>query len=243
MPTHGKNFFSPAIAKSDLESFLADGKILLNIGKPFHLEGIGTLQKNRSGTYEFFPGLPLTEKIENFTIDKESKPPNTKQPYEHDYNPVAANSQSGRTIWIVLAILVGLTAIIWGGYTLYNNNTDDDGVQAGAMKHSESAPIQTDTVQVKPIDTAAVTTPAAPPATTITPSVQAYKFIFRLASKNYVINRYNDLKASNPGLGWDTKDSVVYRLYVSVPAAPSDTARIRDSLRSWYGTKKVFIEQ
>lgn len=231
------------LAESDLESFLADGKILLNIGKPFHLEGIGTLQKNRSGTYEFFPGLPLTEKIENFTIDKESRPPNTKQPYEHDYNPVAANSQSGRTIWIVLAILVGLTAIIWGGYTLYNNNTDDDGGQPGATKTPEPAPIQTDTVQIKPIDTPTVTTSAAPTVTTAAPSVQSYKFIFRLASKNYVINRYNDLKPANPGLNWDTKDSVVYRLYLSIPATPSDTARIRDSLKQWYGTKKVIIEE
>ena len=54
------------LAESDLESFISDGKILLNIGKPFHLEGIGTLQKSRAGTYEFYPGLPLLEKLENF---------------------------------------------------------------------------------------------------------------------------------------------------------------------------------
>ena len=230
------------LAESDLESFLADGKILLNIGKPFHLEGIGTLHKNRSGIYEFFPGLPLTEKLENFTIEKEVRPGNTKQPYEHDYNPVSSNSQAGRTVWIVLAILVGLTAIIWGGYTLYNNNTDDEGTQAVTTKSPEPVPVQADTVQNNTIDSATVTTPAAPIVTSTAPSVQSYKFIFRLASKNYVINRYNDLKTSNPALGWDTKDSIVYRLYVTVPATPSDTARIRDSLRSWYGTKKVIIE-
>ena len=33
------------LAISDLESYLADGKILLNIGKPFQLEGIGSLIK------------------------------------------------------------------------------------------------------------------------------------------------------------------------------------------------------
>jgi len=32
-------------------------------------------------------------------------------------------------------------------------------------------------------------------------------------------------------------------LYLSIPAAPSDTARIRDSLKEWYGAKKVIIEQ
>ena len=232
------------LAESDLESFVSDGKILLNIGKPFHLEGIGTLQKGRSGMYEFYPGLPLTEKLENFTIERETKPPNTKQPYEHDYNPVASNSQSGRTVWIVLAILVGLTAIIWGGYTLYNKNTDDNGKSSDVTKTPEPAPVPMDTVQNRVIDTPAVTTPQPSPVVPeITASIQSYKFIFRLASKDYVIRRYNDLKPSSPGLNWDTKDSVVYRLYVSIPAAASDTARIRDSLRSWYGTKKIIIEQ
>ena len=32
------------LAESDLDSFLSDGKILLNIDKPFHIEGIGSLQ-------------------------------------------------------------------------------------------------------------------------------------------------------------------------------------------------------
>ena len=62
------------LAESDLESFLSEGKILLNIGKPFHLDGIGTLQKNRTGNYEFYPGLPLLEKLENFSLERESKP-------------------------------------------------------------------------------------------------------------------------------------------------------------------------
>ncbi|MEO8584037.1 MAG: hypothetical protein ABI415_09590, partial [Flavitalea sp.] len=44
------------LAVSDLDSFLTDGKILLNIGKPFQLEGIGSLLKTKTGVYEFTPG-------------------------------------------------------------------------------------------------------------------------------------------------------------------------------------------
>ena len=29
---------------------------MLNIGKPFHLEGIGTITKNKSGKFDFTPG-------------------------------------------------------------------------------------------------------------------------------------------------------------------------------------------
>ena len=52
------------LAESDLETFVADGKLMLNIGKPFHIEGIGTLQKNREGVYEFTPGQPVVQRLE-----------------------------------------------------------------------------------------------------------------------------------------------------------------------------------
>ncbi|MGZ5135823.1 MAG: hypothetical protein ACXWCG_11760, partial [Flavitalea sp.] len=74
-------------------------------------------------------------------------------------------------------------------------------------------------------------------------STKPYKFIFRFASKNYVIKRYNELKLSNPNIFWDTKDSITYRLYVAMPVTSSDTSRIRDSLMEWYGTRKIVIEQ
>lgn len=55
------------LAESDLDSFLSDGKILLNIGKPFHFEGIGYLQKNKEGTYEFTAGEPMLQRLEIFS--------------------------------------------------------------------------------------------------------------------------------------------------------------------------------
>ena len=192
----------------------------------------------------FYPGLPLTEKLENFMMEKDPKPAAVKQPYEQDYNPAATNNQSGRTVWIVFAILIGLTAIIWGGYTLYNNNTDDEGDQAVVPATPEQVTPLPDTTQAKVADT---TTVVANTSRQVVEAVsssgsQTYKFIIRTASKNYVMNRYNDLKASTPTLNWDTKDSIVYRLFLTLPATPGDTARIRDSLQSWYGAKKVIIE-
>lgn len=230
------------LAESDLESFLSDGKILLNIGKPFHLEGIGTLQKSRSGAYEFNPGLPLLEKLENFLVDKDSKTANTKQNYERDYSTPSKNNQSGKTIGIVVAILVGLGAIIWGGYSLYNSNTDNEGVQAKNPNSVETVTPPPDTTQNNNTDSANIAASSSPAVSTAITSGKPYKFIFRLASKNYVLKRYSDLKQANPNVNWDTKDSIVYRLYVVIPAAASDTARIRDSLQLWYGTKKVTIE-
>ncbi|MBC7849032.1 MAG: hypothetical protein H7Y31_04820, partial [Chitinophagaceae bacterium] len=52
------------LAESDLDSFVSEGKILLNIGKPMYIEGIGSLHKNKDGKFEFSHGQPMTERTE-----------------------------------------------------------------------------------------------------------------------------------------------------------------------------------
>jgi len=232
------------LAKSDLESFLSEGKILLNMGKPFHLDGIGTLHKIKDGVYEFHPGLPLLDRLENFLAEKDNKPDNKAQPFEQDYSTQSKNNNSGRIIWIVLAILVGLSAIIWGGYSLYNNNTNNQGAEANYSNPMETPTPNADTMQNSRIDSATSNPDTSSLVNVVVPLTKPYKFIFRTArNKNYVINRFNDLKLSTPNLYWDTRDSVTYRLYLSITAVPQDTTHIRDSLQMWYGTKKVIIEQ
>lgn len=231
------------LAESDIESFLSEGKILLNIGKPFHLEGIGTLLKGRTGTYEFHPGLPLIDRLENFFPEKDTKA--AKQSYDNEYGAVSKSNSSGRTVWVVLSILVGLTAIIWGGYSLYNRDTGDDGTVgsenvAGTQPVSATLP---DTTRATRADSASIIADS-PQVKTNTAAPGLYKFIIRSArNKNYILKRYNDLRSSTANLYWDTKDSVVYRLYLAISSSPADTSRIRDSLQSWYGSKKVTVEQ
>lgn len=241
------------LAESDIESFLSEGKILLNIGKPFHLEGIGTLLKSRTGTYEFNAGLPLLDRLENIFPEKDTKAA-SRQSYEMEYNAAAKGNNQGKAIWVVLAIVVGLGAIIWGGYSLYNRNTDNegnDGAAANTNPSTNTEPVATpspDTAVITTADSLNVRADSLPATSTAVlnnnTASGTYKFIFRTTrSKNYIINRYNDLKSSTANLYWDTKDSVTYRLYLTIPSTPADTARIRDSLQSWYGTKKVIIEQ
>ena len=236
------------LAESDLESFLSEGKILLNIGKPFHLEGIGTLLKSRAGTYEFNAGLPLHDRLENIFPEKDARAA-SKQSYEVDSGNAPRNNSSGRMMWVVLATIVGLGAIIWGGYSLYNNNTNNDGL--ASVNHANKAE-ESDANAQQPVSTLPDTTQVradsvnrtASPITANAVAAGTYKFIFRTSrNKDYVIKRYNDLKSSTPNLFWDTKDSIIYRLYLTIPASPADTVRIRDSLQSWYGTKRVVIEQ
>ena len=52
------------LASADLDSFITLGKQFLNIGKPFIIEGLGTLEKNQSGVITFKPGVFVSPRIE-----------------------------------------------------------------------------------------------------------------------------------------------------------------------------------
>ena len=52
------------LATSDLESYSILGREYLNIGKPFLIEGLGTLEKTQFGTYEFLQGTTVNPKLE-----------------------------------------------------------------------------------------------------------------------------------------------------------------------------------
>src|SRR5688500_4446408 len=52
------------LATSDLESYTILGREYLNIGKPFPIEGLGTLQKNQNGQYEFIQGNSVNARLQ-----------------------------------------------------------------------------------------------------------------------------------------------------------------------------------
>ncbi len=55
-----------SLAASDLESMLQLAKQFINIGKPFTLEGVGSIQKKTSGDYEFLPALVTADQIREY---------------------------------------------------------------------------------------------------------------------------------------------------------------------------------
>lgn len=224
------------LAESDLDSFLSDGKILLNIGKPFHIEGIGYLQKNREGLYEFTPGDIAVHRPENTTHDQGTETTRSKSFYTGDVQ----EQNSVRKILIGAGVIAGIVLIVWGGYYLYNRNASpaaaaDTAVSTGPdMDSAGSTNILLDSVKNIINSTA---------ESVNTPATGTYKFVIeRTANKARALRRYNQIRENLTDVKMETKDSVVYSLYFLLPAQPSDTTRIKDSLRIWYGRKQVFIE-
>ena len=260
------------LAESDLETFVADGKLMLNIGKPFHIEGIGTLQKNREGVYEFTPGHPVVQRLEAPPpltnaehLDSANKP---KKKSVFDEDPNEARNAQIRRVAIVIGVIVGVGIIVWGGYSLFSNkvktdpktaaastaNSEDTQPQASSYLSNINDPkkqlenvINKDSIllhEAAKADTGNNYAQATTPAASVaTGPSKMYKYVLQTTrSKTTAVNMLNRLK---PKVQLETADSVLFKIVISLPGTPADTTRIKDSLRFWYWgarDKQVTIE-
>lgn len=239
------------LAESDLESFVGDGKLLLNIGKPFHIEGIGTLLKNRNGVFEFTPGEPLLERLESVQPIKErdkgreketDKSAQKKSVFDEDYYPHESGGVGSRKLIILGGIILGLAVVIWGGYSLYNKKVEP----AAAITNTNI--LEADSANAQVEDSAARAKAIADSllaANSIAPG--SYKFIFETTNnKRRALRRHLQVNDISPGIKLESNaDSTQFNIYVVLPALATDTSRLKDSLNAWYyGSRplKVTIE-
>lgn len=218
------------LAESDLESFLSDGKILLNIGRPFYFEGMGSLQKNRQGYYDFFPGSPLVDRLEvnrdqQLTEFQETTPNFPQQ------------SNNTRRVLMIVAVLVGLLAVIMGGYYMYNRNQSPGLPDGQALQ--DSTVISQDSLATI-ADNTRVNTQISPIDTT---NAAGFKYVVQtIYGKAQGLSRLAEMKSSNTSVQMVANaDSSQFRLYITIPSTPTDTTRMKDSLQRIYSNNKVEI--
>ncbi len=226
------------LAESDLESYLSDGKLLLNIGKPFFLEGIGTLQKLREGTYEFVPGTPIIERLEG---DKPGEKTAKKRPaFDSGYSQIEPDNNSSRKALIGVVLALGLAAVIWGGYSLYNRNTEP--LMPAAIEDREpevTPPVKQDSL-VTIVDSSTSVPATTPVAPAVTSEPGSYRFVLEVpVTKTRALKRINQLALVSPRMMLQTNaDSTSFMIYVDLPGTAADTSRIKDSLNAWYWGRK-----
>ena len=229
------------LAVADLESFLTLGFELLNIGKPFHLEGIGTLTKGQEGRIEFMPGEYTISRIEDSRAEGH-KHVRKKQPVHEEPHFEARPQQAGsRKLIVTLAIFVGLIIIGWGGYQLYKKNSlgsAERDIAAVDAKNKEQDSIRNlkmadslDAIQKKlAVEKARSDSPVM-------------KFIIlQTHNKEHALKRYNQLLSFRLKINLETQDSSYFKVFFSFPALLKDTIRIKDSLEREYA-HKVVIEK
>lgn len=231
------------LIRSDLESYLANIKQFINLGKPYTIEGIGTLSKNNQGNYEFTPG--------NFLPAKEELNPK-RENAEHNY-PVRSQWNAGKilvTILIVIAALSALGGIGWGvSNLLAKRQTSDQSEQQQSFNDTISQ-IATDTLTrvTTPVSSSPNDTSTIMPAVSTKPTRDsvAYKMIFEITPlKERAHRRTMQLRSYGTVNKYDTihdNDIVKYRLFVPVKIRSSDTTRVKDSLATFLGSQ-VHIEK
>lgn len=228
-----------ALASADLESHLEIARQFLNIGKPFLFEGIGSLTKLQAGGYGFTPGAPVSERSA-ITPQKDKAedlhPQETSEGFKNIFYAPKKNTNHRKTLFIFL-LIAGLALALWGGYTVYKKTTRKknevavEDKQANENSTDTNRQMQfTDSITSNKQDS--LVNPPAPAAVTVNPG--NYKFIVETAGKERALKRYGLLKGFGLNINMETRDSVTFRLFFVLPAAPADTLRLVDSLRRLY---------
>lgn len=224
------------LAQSDLDSYTMLAMQFLNIGKPFFIEGVGTLNKVKEGILVFQGGTPMSVKTSDLTEKQADAKNNTAY---FDNKPSDGNAGANmKRLLVFLAVATTLGLIIWGGLYLYESNT----------AASEAAPVTVaaDTsALIKAQDTAAITVTDStlmPPLSTSPPASQAaastlsageYKFVFETTNKARALKRYEYLRQFSK-TQIETTDSITYKLFMVLARSAADTTRVKDSLNAWY---------
>jgi hypothetical protein len=121
-----------SLAAADLDFFLTTGRQLLNIGKPFYLEGIGTLLKNKEGRLDFTPGDYLVPKLEDLSHPERRVAPErgtaaAAKAKTYDEPPrEEPRGNNARQTLLLLGIIAGIAIIAFGGYYLYKRNNNPE---------------------------------------------------------------------------------------------------------------------
>ena len=226
-----------ALAAADLDSHLSLIQQFVNIGKPFLLEGIGSLVKIRSGEYAFSSGEILPEKMSTYTAREISATSSTSESFSDYKKPMNTGTATNwRKPAVILLILAGIGLAVWGGYTVYKRTTAKN---RSAKKEDEVLTAKKDETVLVPgttrqhIDTSSKTVSNTTPGN--------YRFVLETANAQRAFDRYARLKAFQWDVRMETKDSLTYQLFMILPASPADTSRMIDSLSMLSG-RRVYIE-
>jgi len=206
---------------SDLDSYLQFGHELTNISKPFHIEGIGWVQKDHRNEVSFM-------QEDNAAVSSGSR----------SRKAVAKEEGNGRGLpWRGLAIGGGITLLAMVAYWIAGSLD-----LAGHFARWRASRRAADSAATAPAPVRTDTSKALEKVVPFPPD-EAYTFsvVLEVSSRERALKRYADLKEWGHNVRMATKDSVRFKLYIPIQAPLSDTARHRDSLRIFFN-RRVWIE-
>lgn len=231
------------LASADLDSLIIQGKQLMNISKPFMIEGIGTLQKNHRNEVEY---IPLVDEVHRGEHEKRLEEPGEAVRFDDNYLKPSGKRESGsRNLTLALLAIVAIGILGLVVYYFYNQFTKENST---AITLSEPPAQQEDTANrmVSSVDTAS-SSPAIPSDSAKTVSIapaakDSFYVVLEMAKKDRAMKRYADLTEWGHKVVMTTNDSMNFKISFPIKAPLADTAKHRDSLGRFFA-KKVWIEK
>ncbi len=227
------------LASSDLESYAMLAKQFLNIGKPLVIEGVGTIQKSQQGMYEFFPGDFITPRIDDIPkLVKEKR----EEPVS--FESESAGNNNRRNIIIAVTVFTGTALAVFAAYYFLVLKQLESSVAIEIPVIKEDT-IKKDTAKISgvAIDTTKKDTVNNSAILSATPTaLKTDSSSFKIVIKEYqseaaIQKAYDRLKSYGHKLLIVKIDSANYKLVMPFYKPLSDTARVKDSLKIFFGGK------
>jgi hypothetical protein len=226
------------LASSDLESYAILAKQFLNIGKPLVIEGVGTIQKSQQGFYEFSSGHFITPRIDDIPkLVKEKR----EEPISFESESTGNNNN--KNIIIAVTLFAGIALAVFAAYYfLVLKQPESSAVIETPLINEETVKKDTAKTSVAAIDTIKKNTVndssiLINPAALKTDS-SSFKIVIKVYHSEKAINKaYSRLKSYGHKLLIVKVDSINYKLMMPFYKPLSDTARVRDSLKIFFGGK------
>ena len=236
------------LASADLDSYIMLGKQFLNIGKPFRIEGIGTLQKNMAGKYDFAPGVFVTPKLSDI-------PRQLKEKQEHDisFDTTAREDNSSgnkKKLLLLIAALIVLGSIGFASWYFLIRKKASPETSATVEQSTPIIPAKKDSITVKDtvvkdatnIKVPVVDTTSTKPLPVADNGAGAtFKVVFRTYNNEIAAKkRFDELSSWGYHLSMYKKDSS-YKIAMPFARPLADTVKMKDSVRMLFG-EKPYVE-
>jgi hypothetical protein len=226
------------LASADLDSFLTLGRQFLNIGKPFTIQNLGTLEKLKSGDLEFKPG-PLIQRVEvpKLKIEDEGAEQHEENLF-NDYKREPSGNTGRAVLIFFIIIIIGLGAWAAWYFGFRKDDTEQVTKTDNIIPITDSAAIQkkNDSIPAAQKLTDSLNNMQKNPADSFT-----FKVVVReTRNKAVAFARLEYLKSFGKNVIMYTNDSVTYKIAEPFKLPLSDTTRVLDSLnKNYYQEKKV----
>lgn len=222
------------LAASDLDSFLSLGRQFLNIGKPFNLPNIGTLDKLNSGVLAFKPGQLMAERMEPNKVRKEEDGETSEESLFNDYQKERKVNNGGKMI-LMLLVLIIIGCIVWAvwRYAFTKKEVPDNLTSTEGIVPLKDSAFKADSATIAQ---------AKPMEENISDTISFNIVVSEYHSQNAAEYKLKKLKSDNRNVILYTDDSIIYKIAEPFNLPLADTTRILDSLKQYYSKARLEIK-